>query len=122
MPRRDPFAELVDRARSEGAAHARSRERWLRQQAEEEAALVGTLVDLAEQAEPVTVRTTSGRRLQGTIAAVAADFVVVRNLGGGDTWVPVDAVAFVRPQRGRRLAAAAGNRPPPLDVRLAEVL
>src|SRR2546426_11388042 len=101
MPRRDPFAELVDRARSEGAAQVRSRERWLRQQAQEEAALVGTLVDLAEQREAVTVRTTSGRRLQGTIAAVAADFVVVPNPGGGGTRGPVAPLALPRPRRGR---------------------
>src|SRR5438552_1212591 len=97
VPRRDPFAELVDRARSEGAAQARSRERWLRQQAEEGAELVGTLVGLAERNETITLRTTSGRRHQGTLAAVAADFVVLRTLGGADTWVPVDAIAFVRP-------------------------
>jgi hypothetical protein len=122
MPRRDPFAELVDRARTEGAAQARSRERWLRQQAEEEAELVGTMVDLAERGEPVMVRTTSGRRHQGTLVAVAVDFVVVRALGGADTWIPLDAIAFVRPQRGRGASAAAGDRPPPLDVRLAELL
>src|SRR5207253_11320300 len=41
---------------------------------------------------------------------------------GADTWVPLDAIAFVRPQRGSRAAPAAGDRPPPLDVRLAELL
>ena len=122
MPRRDPFAELVDRARAEGAAQARSRERWLRQQAEESAELTGTLVDLAERAEVVMVSTVAGRRHQGTLAAVATDFVVVRALGGADTWIPFDAIAVVRPQRGRQSRAATGDRPPPLDLRLAELL
>ena len=82
MERGDPFAELVDRAQVEGAAQARSRERWLRQQAEEGAELAGTLVDMAERGDVVGIRTVAGRRHQGTLAAVATDFVVVRSAAG----------------------------------------
>ncbi|MDP9388949.1 MAG: hypothetical protein M3Q48_13805, partial [Actinomycetota bacterium] len=87
-------------ARSQDAARARSRERWLRQQAEEDARFAGVVLDLAESATAVVVRTTSGRTRQGRIAAVARDFCVLRSDGGTATLLAFAAVAAVRPEPG----------------------
>ncbi|HWC38241.1 MAG TPA: hypothetical protein VG476_06920, partial [Acidimicrobiales bacterium] len=45
-------------ARASDAARGRSRERWLRRQAEEEATLPGIALDLAERGEAVVLKTT----------------------------------------------------------------
>jgi hypothetical protein len=108
----DPFADLVDRARADEARRTRSRQRWLRQQAEEDAGLVGTLVDLAEAGLAVTVQTTSGRTHHGVLAAVATDFVVL-----GGVVVPTAAIALLR-----AAATPTGDRPPPVELGLRELL
>src|SRR4051812_22901927 len=61
------------------AARGRSRERWLLQQATEDARFVGVAVDLAERRRPVAVRTTGGRTVRGVIVAVATDFWVLES-------------------------------------------
>ncbi len=110
-------------ARAQEAAEARIRERWLRQAAEEEASFAGLLLDLAEDGRPVSVTTTSGRRQQGPIAAVGADFVAVGGPDGRLVLVATAAVAEVRPAASahRHLPAATSGRHP-LGVTLAEVL
>ncbi|MGK2947086.1 MAG: hypothetical protein ACSLFP_00800 [Acidimicrobiales bacterium] len=67
----------VAEARVEAAAAERSRERWLRAVAEQEATLGGVLLDLAEQHQPVVV-TVGGRRHHGVVQALGADFVALR--------------------------------------------
>jgi hypothetical protein len=62
-------------ARIEAAARRRARERWLRQQAEEEATLAGVLIDLGEHGAEVVVHTRTGRVHRGLIGVVGADFV-----------------------------------------------
>lgn len=108
--------------RSSEAAGSRTRERWLRQQAAEEARFSGVLLDLAEQGAGVAVRTTTGRTLHGHIAAVANDFCVLRHEGGMATLLTFSAVATVRPEAGHRSGEADSARLTPPALSLAEVL
>lgn len=98
------------------------RERWLRQQATEEARFAGVLLDLAEQAAGVAVRTTAGRTLQGRVVAVAGDFCAVRHDLGMATLLRFGAVAAVRPEPGHRAGDADSARVPPTGLSLADVL
>jgi hypothetical protein len=108
-------------ARAQDAAEARVRERWLRQAAEEEASFAGLLVDMAEDARPVSVTTTAGRRHHGPITGVGTDFVAVEGPAARLVLLRLSAVAEVRAATGTRRPAAATAREP-LDVALAEVL
>ena len=123
----DALVRWAADARADEAGRARSRARWLRHQAEEEATFAGLLVDLAEQGTAVLLRTTAGRRHRGAVAAVGADFVLLEPDGGAAArrWVlvPLDAVTTVRPaHENRRTGPAQGARAPTLDLLLAEAL
>jgi hypothetical protein len=119
-PVRDPLLELLDEARAQEAGRGRGRERELRRQAEEDASLAGTLLDLAERGGPLTVRTTDGRHHTGTLAALGGDFAVIRTETGADVFVALRAVARVRP--GAAAPAATGDRPVPSTTVLLDVL
>jgi hypothetical protein len=106
-------------ARVDEAARRRSRERWLRQQAEEESSLAGVLVDLAERGAVVTVHARGDRRHGGTIRAVGHDFTVVAS-AAAETIVALWAVTAVRTGPGE--AAALGDRAVATTLRLADVL
>ena len=103
------------------AARSRMQERWLRRQAEEEARFGGVLLDLAEAAAGVAIRTTSGRTVHGQIAAVARDFCAVRHAGMA-TFLAFAAIATVRPEPGFRAGDAASGRAAPVGAGLGEVL
>src|SRR5262245_6119327 len=81
----------VAEARVDEAARRRSRERWLRRQAEEESTVAGVLVDLLERGRPVTVHTRQGRRHHGEVRALGADFVAVAT-GQGTVLVALAAL------------------------------
>jgi hypothetical protein len=124
-------ALLVDLARwmgderAEEAARSRSRERWRRQQASEDAHLAGVALDLAEQGAPVALGTTTGRTHSGRILAVAEDFCVVQARRGSATLVALDAVATLRAARQGRSSLpleAMSERTAPLELRLADAL
>src|SRR5204863_961971 len=95
-------------SRASDAARARTRERWLRRQAAEEATLPGVALDLAERGDAVVLKTTSGRAHRGRLVAVARDVWVLRSdashgSGGEDgmagaTFVATDAIASLRAQ------------------------
>lgn len=104
--------------RVDAAASARSREWWLRQAADEDATLVGVLVDLAERAEVVAIRTLAGRTHRGQVGAVGEDFVALAT-GAVDVFVRLDALAAVRP--GGTLVRGS-DRPRALALTLAEAL
>ncbi|HEY8526873.1 MAG TPA: hypothetical protein VIL48_18015 [Acidimicrobiales bacterium] len=113
-------------ARVDDAARQRTHERWLRQQAEEEATLVGVLCDLAERGTPVAVRTRVGRQHRGTVAAVGEDFVAVAATASGSgpgpfAYVALAAVASVRTSPGR-VPPPTGDRVVRSRGRLADVL
>lgn len=101
------------------AARRRTRERWLRIQAEEEASFAGTLVDLAEHGRPA-VLDVAGERVRGRLVGVGADFVAVRTDRRQDALVPFDAIEAVRPEPGA--ADVRGARSATLDVALHAVL
>ena len=109
-------------ARAQEAAEARSRERWLRQAAEEEASFAGLLVDLAEDGRPVSLTTVTGRRHHGPVISVGTDFVAVGGPEGRLVLVALAATAEVRPATGTRRPPAAGSGRDDRGVTLAEVL
>lgn len=108
--------------RADDAARSRMRERWLRQQAEEDARFVGVALDLSEAGAGVAVRLTSGRTVHGRITTVAKDFCVLRHDGGTATLLAFGAIATVRPEPGYRAGQAASERAAPVDATLADVL
>jgi hypothetical protein len=83
--------------RVDDAAHARARTAWLRRQAEEEANLVGILVDLAERERAVIIDTVAGRCHKGLLLVVGRDFGAVRTRHGVAVLIRYDAIASVRP-------------------------
>jgi hypothetical protein len=107
-------------ARSEDAAAARTRERWLRLQADESATFVGVLVDLAERGTPVVILGRAGRRHGGSIAAVAADFCALRTGGGRDVLLAYTGIGSVRPDS--RSPGPIGDRVVQAEIGLAEML
>jgi hypothetical protein len=107
-------------SRVDEAARQRSRERWLRQQAEEEATLAGVLLDLAERRVPVVVLTRAGRRHNGLVRAIGADFCALRTATGADVVVALAALGAVRTQP--RVEVSIGDRPAQVDLLLSEVL
>ncbi len=109
-------------SRAGDAARSRVRERWLRQQATEDALFTGVALDLAEGAVGVAVRTTTGRTLHGRIVAVASDFLVLSHDGGTTTFLALAALATLRPESGQRAGDAASNRSGPVDTVLSEVV
>lgn len=107
-------------ARVDEDAGRRSRERWLRQQSDEEATLHGVLVDLAERMVDVTVHTRASRSHHGRIRAVGTDFCGLRTTTGRDVVIAVGVITSVRTQP--REQPASGDRPLQLALRLADVL
>lgn len=110
-------------ARVDEAARARSRERWLRRQAEEERTLAGVLADLLEARAVVTVETVAPDvSFAGEVRAVGADFVA---LGAGarpagEVVVALAAVASVATRAGT--PEVLGDRRGLGTMRLAEVV
>lgn len=102
--------------RADAAAAGRARERWLRQQATEEALFAGVLLDLAERASVVVVQGVGGRTHRGRVRAVGEDFVALRT-ERSDVILPYDAIASVRPQGAPPQGA---DRARALDLGLAE--
>ncbi len=109
-------------ARVDEAARARSRERWLRRQAEEESTLAGVLADLLEAGSPVTVHTRAGGRYAGAVRAVGADFVALGPdpLPGSDVVVALAAIASVRTRPGT--PGVLGDRTVAGALHLADVV
>jgi len=112
------MARLIAEQRAKDAAKARIRERALRASATTDATLAGIVVDLAERAETVSVRTTAGRSLTGRVLAVARDAIAL-DAGADTTYVPLVAIAAVRTAAGR--VEPSGSRPLPA-VSLAALL
>jgi hypothetical protein len=102
------------------AARARSRERWLQKQAEEETTFVSVLADLAERDRAVLVQMANGRRHRGTVAVLGIDFVGVRTDTGVDVFVALDAIASVR--SGPNDSAALSGRTVALRLLLSDAI
>lgn len=117
------LARWTGDSRSDEAARSRTQERWLRQQAVEDARFAGLLLDLSERGVVVALGTTAGSVLRGRIAAVAADFVLIAHSDGGQVClVALGCLATVRPEPGRHQSEATADRAAPLTATLADVL
>jgi hypothetical protein len=101
------------------AARQRTRQRWLRIQAEEEASTLGALVDLAEGGRPV-VLDVGDHRIRGTIVGIGADFLAVRSERDQDVLVRTEAVEVVRAEPGGR--PVTGDRTVLVEVALGAVV
>jgi hypothetical protein len=119
----DGLAARIDRwaadARVDEAARLRARERWLRQQAEEEGSLAGVLADIAERGASVALHVRGGRRHRGEVAALGSNFVALRS-AGADVIVALHAVTSVRTLPGE--ASTIGDRSVGTSHRLVDVL
>lgn len=105
------------------AARERTRQRWLREAAEDEATLVGTLVLLAETRERVALHVAAGRVHRGVLSAVGRDFVVVRDESERPTLVALAALTSVRSASSRSIRTdVAGAQPAPVEASLRAVL
>lgn len=101
------------------AARLRTRQRWLRIQAEEEASVLGALVDLAERRRPVALDV-GDHRVRGALAGIGADFVALRSDRGQHVLVRTDAVDVIRAEPGER--GVVGDRAVLVEVTLAAVM
>lgn len=118
----DPLSALhrwVAEGTVDEAARRRARQRWLEQQAGEEATVGGVLQDLAERESPVTLTTRRGRRVGGRVVVVGADFVIVRETGG-DVVVPAAVLSSIRSAPEER--PVSGARAVGVELVLAEAL
>ena len=132
LPHPDALVDLLDsdlagrleqwagEARVEDSARRRTRERWLRQQAEEEGNLVGVLVDLGERAVPVAVHSAYGRMHHGVVRAVGADFLLLNPDRATSVFVALHAVASIRTGPGQ--PPAVGDRLVRTRLSIVEVL
>ncbi|HEV2810661.1 MAG TPA: hypothetical protein VGV93_09740 [Acidimicrobiales bacterium] len=116
------FIDLLDEGRATEVRAARAREHALRRMAEEGAQLAGTLIDLAERRSPVILATVAGRHHHGVVVGVGGDYCVVRTDGGVEIHLCLDALTTLRPAPGERHVVASGERRPPTDHLLLEVL
>jgi hypothetical protein len=103
------LGRFVADARSDLAAHARGRQRWLEVQAAEEMSLLGVVWDLAERGATALVTTVAGRHHRGVVSGAGTDFVCLRPAGAGLVVLPLHAVVAVRPEAG---TVVAGDRRP----------
>lgn len=116
------LAALLDAERGSEAARARSTQRWIRQQAEEEARLSGVLLSAAEQRETITVRTTSARSHTGTVAGVGVDYAAVASAGGVLVYIALAAITVVQSDRALAPVPAGDARTGPTAATLHDVL
>jgi hypothetical protein len=121
----DPGAELrrlVDDIRRKDEAGARSRRRWLRFQAEEEAEFAGTLKDLLERGSPVQLTTETGRRHEGWLRGLARDVCALERADGRRIWLRTASIAAVRPGPALDHGPTMDARSDREDLDLVEVL
>jgi hypothetical protein len=114
------FARWAADQRVNEAARRRSRERWLRQQATEDATMAGILTDLAERRAEVVANTRT-HQVAGRMLGVAKDFFVIEGRDGAGVLVATEHLARISPlSREAQLADPSGDRPPPLSLRLID--
>lgn len=113
------LAQWAADAAVDEAAVERARARWMRLAADEEASMLGTLVNLAEAGR--TVALDVGRqRLRGTIVGLGADFIALRSDQGQLVLVRTTSIAVVQAEPGS--GDVRGDRSPRLDTTLVGVL
>lgn len=133
--RRDAATSALQRFRDDvlrsSAEASRTRNRWLRQRAEEEIGLAGVLRGMSELMADVVVTTRNGVVHRGRVSAVCRDFVVMSTGAHPTLLVVTDAITTLRTAPGAAappMADPGGHRRrhPPREhayaVSLAEVL
>jgi hypothetical protein len=108
----------LGRLAADDAARARAESGWLRRQAEEEGTFDGVLADLAERGRPLVVAVRNGRSHRATIAALGADFVLLRTGAHHELLVRRAAITSVRTRPGD--AVTIGDRLVRTERTLAE--
>lgn len=88
----------------------------------ETATLYGTLVDLAEHRQLVTLHTSADRDHRGRLTTVARDHVRLSMADGKDVLLLTASITAVRPDPQARRYDARGDREVALDEELVEVL
>ena len=112
-------------ARIDEAARRRARERWLEQQAREEATLLGILADLAERGTVVSLQLRSGGPRRGRVRLIGADFVALAPMGdaggrSGEVLVALHDVVAVATRPGEPVSV--GDRSVRSRLTLTEVV
>ena len=112
-------------ARIDEAARRRARERWLEQQAREEATLLGILADLAERGTVVSLQLRSGGPRRGRVRLIGADFVALAPVGdaggrSGEVLVALHDVVAVATRPGEPVSV--GDRSVRSQLTLTEVV
>jgi hypothetical protein len=107
----DHLDAWIAEAKADEAASARVRERWLTQQAGEQARFALVLSDAAARGLTVRVRTAATAHA-GRIAAVGHDFVELRTARGSTVLVLTGAISVVETTAG---TALGGGREPDDD-------
>jgi hypothetical protein len=107
-------------ARVDEAARARSREWWLRRQAEEESTVTGVLADLREAGMAVSVHTRTGGRYSGVVRALGADFVALAAASGQDVVVALTALSSLHTRPG--VPVVTGDRVVVASLHLVDVV
>ena len=100
----------------------REQDRLRSSQQAEIATLVGTLVDLAERQEQVTVHTTADRDHRGRLVAVARDHVRLELSDRSRVLLATSSLTAVRPDPQGHHGDARGERDLVADQELLEVL
>lgn len=121
-PPSDPYVELVDDAAHDAALRERGEARGRDAHAARLASWVGTLRDLAERRLPVVLSVTGGRRHRGSLVGVATDHLALQAPDGRLVLIALDTVRLLRPEPGRRVGTAMGDREVPVDRTLADAL
>src|SRR5438552_2040866 len=98
----DRLDEWVAEARADEAAAARVRERWLVQQAGEQARFALVLADAATRAVAVRLRT-AGAAHAGRLTAVGHDFVALRTARGSTVLIATHAIGMLETAGGTAL-------------------
>ena len=109
------LGHLPDDAAAAASAQARSRRRWLGQQAAETSTMAGVLLTLAERQATVTLRCGPWSHRGGLRSVTSA--VVLVELAGALALVPIDAITAVE-----AAAAVADDRAPGAGPDLAAIL
>jgi hypothetical protein len=123
----DPLGnDLIDRldrwaadARVDEAVQRRTRERWLRHQADQAATFTGVLVDLAERGAPVALQLLGGTSVVGALRTIGADFCALR-VAGTTSLVVLDAVSTVRGAPAS--SSLSGDRVTACELRFVDVV
>ncbi len=107
----DDIERWAAEVRVRDAVDARQRQRWLSQQAQDEAAFASLLLGLAEQGVVVIATTTGAHQHIGQVEAVGADFVALATTGARTTLLSLGAMAAVRVANAAERNRRGDHRP-----------